>query len=177
MSHPGDNLVLALLIGVMFFLLLRNWVSFSFITDWLKKSSKREWVEPRGEIPHLLRQKGFEVVDAKVRVPLTIDVDDHIYESRLYIDYLAHSDQGLYIVIVSRERKPLRMTGPALRDHFLPYYLLYRPEGILYVDREKGKIKVIEFDVPNMRFRTKQGFKWSYIAAVAFGMILALLIR
>ncbi|SEN22303.1 hypothetical protein [Lihuaxuella thermophila] len=177
MSHPGDNLVLILLIGVIFYFLLRNWISFSFLTDWLHKSADQGQIEIRGDVPDLLKKNGYEVIKAKQRVPITIDVDDRTYESRFYVDYIARADDEWYLVIVARERKPVRMSGPALRDYFLPYYLLYQPEGILYVNREKRTIQLIQFDFPDVSLSKKQGFPWLYIAAVLFGMILAWLIR
>lgn len=177
MSHPGDNLVLILLIGVIFYFILKNWISFSFVTDWLNKSADQGPVEIKGEVPELLKKNGYEVIRAKERVPITIDVDVNTYESRLYVDYIARADDEWYLVIVARERKPVRMSGPALRDHFLPYYLLYQPEGILFVNREKGTIQVIQFDIPDVRLSKKRGSHWLYVAAILFGMILAWLIR
>ena len=54
----------------------------------------------------------------------------------------------VYLVKVAKERKPLEMTGSAVRDMLLPYTLIY-PEarGILYVDMTVNKIKKITFHI------------------------------
>jgi hypothetical protein len=166
MTTLGDHLVLALLIGVIFYIIFRKWIPFSAFTNWLNNSSQ-ELKVIRGEVPDLLRDHGYEVVKTKEKIPISIDVNGDSYESRFYVDYIARANDGWYVVIVARERKPLRMTGPALRDYFLPFYFLYRPKGILYVQKEKGSIKEIQFDIPD-RTLTKPSSNWLYIAAISF---------
>jgi hypothetical protein len=172
-TQPGDTLVLFLLIGVILYFIGKQ------IPFWPRKNDGQDG-EPlriKGEVPDLLRSHGYEVVRAKEKVPLEIDVDEETYESRLYIDYVARRDEQWYIVIVARERKPLRMSGAGLRDFFLPYYLLYQPDGILYVNKEKQTVKLVQFDVPDVAFQKSQA-KWPfYIAAAAFIMLAIWLIR
>lgn len=159
MARPGDTLVLFLLIGVIFYFILKK-----LPVPYRKK--KEESCDIKGEIPDLLRNQGYEVVGAKQRIPFEIDFDGRIYESRLFIDYLAYRDNQWYIVIVSRQRKPIRESGAGLREYFLPYYLLYRPDAILYVDRDQGSIKEIEFDIPNVSLGKKQNWTWLFFLAV-----------
>lgn len=177
MAQPGDSLVLYLLIGVIFYFILRKWMSVSPFSGRFKKSSKEEEEKIQGPIPDLLRRHGFEVVQSKVRVPLTFDVEEKTFESRLIVDYIARADDEIYLVIVARERKPLRITGPGLRDLLLPYFLLYRPEGILYVDPEKNSIKCIQMDVPNVMPEEKSGFHWFYITAALLGLVMIWLVQ
>jgi hypothetical protein len=159
-ARPGDTLVLFLLIGVILYIIWRQ-IPLSSV-KWRKKE-----VEPaqvKGEVPELLRAHGFEVVRAKERVPIVIGVDEAIYESRIYIDYIARREDEWYVVVVARERKPLRMSGAGLRDFFLPYFLLVQPDGILYVNKEKQTIKVIHFEVPDLTFSSKSRIKWPLFA-------------
>jgi hypothetical protein len=174
MAKLGEHLVLALIIAVIFYLILRNWLPFAAIIRWLNPSSPQEVEEIKGEVPDLLRDHGYEVIKSKEKTAIAVDVNGDSYESRLYVDYLARVEEEWYVVVIARERKPLRLTGAALRDHFLPCYLLYRPKGILYVQKEKGSIKVIQFDFPE-RMLTKPSSHWLYVAIVSFflGIILS----
>jgi hypothetical protein len=174
MAKLGEHLVLVLLIVVIFYLILRNWLPFSAIIRWLNHSSPQEQEEIKGEVPDLLRDHGYEVIKSKEKTAISMDVNGDSYESRLYIDYLARLGEEWYVVMMARERKPLRLTGAALRDHFLPFYLLYRPKGILYIQKEKGNIQVIQFDLPD-RMLTKLRFHWLYVAIISFflGIILS----
>jgi hypothetical protein len=122
----------------------------------------------------LLRGAGFNVISGKEKIELSIFVDEEEYESRLYIDYVVQKDQSTYVVVVAKERKPIRMSGPSLRDAFFSQYLLFRPDGILYVNRERGSMKLIEFEVPDCSPETRDWASSMY--AVAFGLGLGILV-
>ena len=167
-TRPGDTLVLFLLIGVIFYLIWKK-----LLDLYPKKQEPDE--EIKGEVPDLLRQHGYEVVGEKERIPFDIDYGGRQYASRLFIDYFARREDAWYIVIVARSRKPVRESGAGLRDFFLPYYLLYRPDAILYVDREQGTIKEIEFDIPDVSFQKKRHVL-VYLAPVILILFAALFI-
>jgi hypothetical protein len=167
-TRPGDTLVLFLLIGVIFYLIWKK-----LLDLYPKKQEPDEEIE--GEVPDLLRQHGYEVVGEKERIPFDIDYGGRQYASRLFIDYVARRDDAWYVVIVARPRKPIRESGAGLRDFFLPYYLLYRPDAILYVDREQGTIKEIEFDIPDVSFQKKRHVL-VYLAPVILILFAALFI-
>lgn len=170
MSHQGDNIVLYLLLGIIILLFVKRWVSLRTVINWSKKPTKKDAYTARGEVPDLLREAGFDVVTGKEKIELSISVDEENYESRLYIDYIVKSGESLYLVIVAKDRKLIRMYGPSLRDAFLSYYLLYRPEAILYVNREKGSIKVIDFDVPDFKVQSREWLSPVYTLAFGVGV-------
>jgi hypothetical protein len=174
-SRPGDGFVLVLMIAFIVFALVRKWISASRPD----KEKKGETSTIRGDVPALLRRLGYEVVREKERVPFTVEAAGQTYESRLFIDYIARKDGKWFLVIVARERKPLRMSGAGLRDFFLSMYLLYRPEGILYVDRDKGLVKPISFDVPSPSFEKERSLPGMYPVLISFGLglLLAWLMR
>ncbi|TCS96375.1 hypothetical protein [Hazenella coriacea] len=176
MSKPGDTLVLILLVGVIFYFLLRKWLPVRFSQSLLQEPPQDEEDQIQGEVPRFLSNYGYEVVRRKEKVPISIQVDEQVYESRLFVDYIAKLGDEWYLVILAKERKPLRISGPALRDFFLSYFLLYQPKGILYVDLEKEKFKVIRIDVPDLTFQEKKGFNWLYLITFVLGFGLALFI-
>jgi hypothetical protein len=171
MSQSGDTLVLFLLIGVIFYFILRKWFPLSF------RVTKQEEPKPiTGEVANLLRAEGYEPIQANVRVPLEIRMDEEKWESRLFVDYIAKKEEKFYIVLVSRERKPVKMSGSGLRDHFLPFFLLFAPAGLLYVDRQKRTISEVEFTYTNPLPKSRK-FPWGSVVLFFAGMILAWLIR
>lgn len=174
MTKPGDALALYLILLILFYLVIRNWLPITF-SKWLKSSAKDEEEEFEGEIPDLLRSHGYQVKEAKVKIPLTTEiVNDKEYESRLYIDYIAtakEDEHETYLVFREREKKPLEKTGARLRDRFLPFYLLYRPQGILFVTRDRQLLR-IEMDVPDYQQRRNPYQQWIYISVFLAGMLL-----
>lgn len=123
---------------------------------WLSTPMKKRFRIPvSAEIPEdddtarLLEGAGFDVLAGKAKIPITMTVNDRDQlESRYFIDYFVEKDEELYLVKLAKERKPLEMTGSAVRDMLLPYQLIY-PEasGILYVDEELQKIKKFTFHI------------------------------
>ncbi|WP_409346457.1 hypothetical protein [Paenibacillus sp. MBLB4367] len=147
--QQGDTFVLTLVVIV---LIVWLWIAFR---RWLQLPSQRneEWrVEPDEEIPvteavELLENSGYEVMTQKRRVQMRIVVDgSEEYASRLLIDHFVRNEDGIYIVKVMKEDKPLDWSGSGLRDELLAYHLLYpEAEGILVVDIEEQSVHHIQF--------------------------------
>ena len=103
---------------------------------------------PSDEAVRLLEEAGYDILAGKVRLPVYVELDGNVLESRLFIDAFAEKDGETYIVRLARERKPIEMTGSSLRDHLLVYHLLYpQTAGVLYVDLPAGAIRVVKFEV------------------------------
>jgi hypothetical protein len=122
---------------------------------WSAGSSRRRGRIPRhtnipeDDVVDLLEAAGFEVLAGKTKIPITMTIGEREQlESRLFIDYFVQKEDDIYLVKVARERKPLEMTGSAVRDMLLPYPLIYpEAQGILYVDMAVSKIKKITFHI------------------------------
>jgi hypothetical protein len=147
--QPGDNFVLLLLIAILLiavFLGLRRWLMKPLSSPWS--------LTPDDEIPiteavALLEDAGYEVMTLKRKVPITILINDTVeLESRFFVDHFVKSGEEWYVVRIARSRKPLEMTGSSIRDHLLPYQLLYpKASGVLYVDVNVRNIVKIEFQI------------------------------
>jgi hypothetical protein len=168
--------VLLLLVVFIIYLFVRRWLSFQFAKDWFWSQSKGEAKQIKGEVPALLREFGYEPIEGKKKIPISIQVDDKPYDSRMFVDYLAMKEGLLYVVLVARERKPLRQTGAAIRDHMFSTFLLFRPAGIVYVDKAKNKVSLVHFSHPPLFAREKK-IPWSYVITFCLGMILMWLIQ
>lgn len=172
MLKPGDAVVLFLLLALVFLLLIRSW----------KKRDIHPLVldsnQPvRGEIPKLLEQEGYEVVAAKQRLPLWIQVGENQYESRLYADYVALQGGETYVVILAKAKKALRLSGAALRDRFLGHVFAFQAAGLLYVDPAQGTLKKITFDVTGVRIPGRRRRFTSHLVMMALGALIAVLVR
>ncbi|UJF31247.1 hypothetical protein [Paenibacillus hexagrammi] len=148
--EKGDiSVILLILIIVMGYMFIR-------FRSWLYTPRRRRFPLPESsaevtqdEAVELLEGAGFDIVAGKAKVPITMIINDHEQlESRYFIDYFVQQDEEVYIVKLARERRPLEMTGSAVRDMLLPYSLIY-PEaaGVLYVDLDQRRIKKIKFHI------------------------------
>lgn len=146
MHFNGDLFVM--LVIVLLFLL---WLNTRF-KAWLNAPrklivpSEEEDASVQGDAVAILENEGYEVISGKQKIAIHIMLDDQPLESRLFVDYFASMDGEQYIVKLAKNRKPLELTGSAIRDRLLPYQLLYDDiDGILYIDAEAGSIRKIIF--------------------------------
>jgi hypothetical protein len=175
-SQSGDTFVLVLIILFILFLIARRWFSFQFAKDMLMNKAKKDSKPLKGEVADLLREFGYEPIEGKKKIPISIELDKVPYESRMFIDFLAMKEDMLYVVLVAKERKPLRRTGAAIRDHLLPFFLLYRPAGIVYVDKAKSKVSLVNFSHPEL-YETRKKFPVSYVVTFLIGMVFMWIIQ
>lgn len=145
MNGQSDTIVigvLAVILIIWLFYGLRNWLNRPVPVS-------LSGMQLNSDIPHspvvdLLEAEGYEVIGGKMKIPLAFEVNESVYYSRLFVDYVAERDEIRYLVKTSRRRQPVEFTGPAIRDRFLYYLLLYPGcEGILYVDTEESSVKII----------------------------------
>jgi len=104
----------------------------------------------RNEAVQLLEEAGYEVISGRVKVPVLVEVDDEPLDmaSRLFVDFFARKEHEVYLVKVSRARRPVEWTASALRDRFMMYHWLFRDtHGLLYVDLEEKRVRKIRFDL------------------------------
>lgn len=150
MSRQGD-LLAVLAVG----LIIVIWLYVRF-KRWLRAPVRVRLPVPeaapfsRTEAVVLLEEAGYEVVCGRVKVPVTVELDDEVMDvpSRLFVDLFARKDDELYVVKVSRARQPMEWRASALRDRLLMYHWLFKEtHGILYVDLDEKRVRKIRFDL------------------------------
>ncbi|WP_149453219.1 hypothetical protein [Pasteuria penetrans] len=172
-SGNGEGVVLVTLLlaaGYGIACRFRKWF-LRYQKYWLQKQERSLGPPPTGEIPTLLREHGFEVVHGGERWPVRITVDGSEYESSVQIDYLAKRGDGWYIVMVASGHRKFRLHGSALRDRFFAPQLLWGPLGILYVEPEFSRVRMICVRGPRNVRPVQQSLRGVHIA-VGFCVLL-----
>jgi hypothetical protein len=149
LMHEGDRYVLIFLIVllvIVLFLWLRRWINTPTKPKWVLKADDEVLVT---DAVILLEEAGYEVMTQKRKVPISMLLNEQEeLQSRLFIDHFAKRDNEWYVVILARPRKLMELTGSSIRDHLLPYHLLYKEaDGILYVDTNLHKIIKVQFTI------------------------------
>ncbi|NOU64448.1 hypothetical protein GC096_10450 [Paenibacillus sp. LMG 31461] len=147
--EQGDVRVILLILIVVICIIFWRFQKWSAGSSRRRGRIRRHANIPEDDVVELLEAVGFEVLAGKTKIPITMTVGEREQlESRLFIDYFVQKEDDIYLVKVARERKPLEMTGSAVRDMLLPYTLIYpEAQGILYVDMTVSKIKKITFHI------------------------------
>ncbi|WP_166239181.1 hypothetical protein [Paenibacillus turpanensis] len=149
MAMTGSDIaVFALLLAALLvwaYVMFRKWL---FLPPEVTIPVSDEPIEVN-EAVLLLEEEGYEVVNKKTQVKVHIKIDGApIPPGQLFIDYIARKENSYYLVKIARARKPLEMTGAAIRERLLPYAYVYEEaEGILYVDVPQRSIRLIQFEL------------------------------
>ncbi|QHT60450.1 hypothetical protein GXP70_11245 [Paenibacillus lycopersici] len=149
MGNFGDWLVMIAAGGLLLYWIYRAFYRWLHEPPGLNTKlllSEAEAVKEDDANVQFLERAGYEVTHGKYRVPLTIDLDGTMLQSRLFIDLIAEKDGKHYIVKTARERMPIDWTGSGVRDRLLVYALLLpNCEGVLFVDQKEAVIRTITF--------------------------------
>ncbi|CCQ94488.1 hypothetical protein CULT_190071 [[Clostridium] ultunense Esp] len=141
MLYTYDSLVFWLLLFFVLLLILRIfWKHLPFQIDW----GNGEKEDP---LKDLLHQQGYVLIRRHIRLPIQIHYKEETYPTRYFIDGVAKKGGKWYIVKVGRKQKPLLLTGSGIRDALLPYALLGKWDGILYVEPEKRIVHRFIFEM------------------------------
>ena len=95
----------------------------------------------------ILLEHGYEILSMKEQIACGVQRDeDESLDTVLVADFTVRSEGKTYVVKVHPEDSA-KPNLQVLRRELLPYYLLYRPHAVLYVDAEDETIQVIHFDI------------------------------
>ncbi len=170
MLQQQDNLVIWLLIFIGVILIARYLYKRYF--DGLPN----ELIDPNDEIVQLLAKHGYTTLQRKIRVPISITIEeqDH-FEARYYIDAIARKDGFTYAVKVGRMKRPMEYTNTSIRDHLFPIYLLASWDGILYIDKDLDKVTTFLFTYDVYQLPQKKVL-FPLVIMFIFGVLVTLLL-
>lgn len=148
MEAKDSGVIILLLIGAAAWLYIRLKRQQGDLSVYRSVPRHEEILVSSEEALELIQQAGYEWIAGKVKIPITVTLDDTPLESRLFADGFVEKDRQWFVVKFAKERKPIDMTGSGLREHLLVYSLLY-PEaaGVLYVDVLNRSIRVVQFEI------------------------------
>jgi len=148
MSSQSDIFVLIfILAGMLFWIYLR-------IKRWVRSPLRLRLPfpaaspVPSNEAVRLLVDAGYEVISGKKKVPLIVELDEEVLDSRLFVDFFARKDHELYVVKVSNQRLPVQWSASGIRERFMIYHDLFKEtHGVLYVDLAENRVRKIRIDI------------------------------
>ncbi|MGB8954398.1 MAG: hypothetical protein WCC10_03435 [Tumebacillaceae bacterium] len=100
---------------------------------------------------HLLLDDGYQIVSMREEIPCGMQVDDESWKADLVADFTVRRDGQTYVVKMREDGAEAPEDAAELRRELLPYFLLYRPAAVLYMDLEDETIQVIHFDIQERR--------------------------
>ena len=137
-----DLLILGLILGIIAFYYLRK--------TWFRIRLNRKMGRARRAetaAVKVLQQQGYQIIDIQKRVPIVTLMDGSPYNNWVQADFIVEKRGRRYVVDVKTGEQATKVTNSATRRQLLEYYLIYRPDGILLLDMEYGKLREVNFQV------------------------------
>ncbi|NLN07366.1 MAG: hypothetical protein GX167_07090 [Firmicutes bacterium] len=93
----------------------------------------------------LLEEEGYEVLGARPRLTVQMEIDGTTYPFDLSCDLLAKKHGLLFLVKVRRDAGKGRLQSKQWRSSLLRDVLAFRTNGIVVVNPEKEKLQEVRF--------------------------------
>ncbi len=135
----SDLLVWAVLLGiVIFFVVVKTLKKMR-----LKKILKRARSGEKKAIS-FMEQRGYRVVELQCRKKIITEINGTAHESTIIADMIVRKGLFKYIVEVKTQGQA-SPTLPNVRRQMMEYYLMYQPHGVIFLDMERGKMRMVKF--------------------------------
>jgi hypothetical protein len=120
-----------------------------------------------------LADLGYEVLGAQVSAEYPVRVDDATYTAHVRADYLVQRAGLRYVVEVKTGGVAPRIETSATRRQLLEYRLAFAVDGVLLVDAEQARVRLVEFPSPAGTRGSRAGPSWELLlVGVAIGAAL-----
>lgn len=135
----NDLLIWAVLLGaVLGCLALRKFKQLK-----IKKILKRAKAGEKRAIK-LLEQHGYRVLELQSRKKIVTEINGTAHESTVIADMIVRKGFFKYVVEVKTQGQA-SPTLPNVRRQMMEYYLVFQPHGVIFLDMEKEKMRLVKF--------------------------------
>ena len=115
------------------------------LLSWKMKKRVRKSKRAEHKAIILLEQAGYTVIETQKRRPIVTYLDGKPFRNWLQIDCMVRKSGKTFVVEVKTGTEATKITNSATRRQLLEYYFTYKPDGILLLDMEYGKIQEVKF--------------------------------
>jgi Holliday junction resolvase-like predicted endonuclease len=161
---PSTTLVVAVLaFATLVFALVQT------LRLWWQPFSRRQKLKRRqrraalgeSQAHGLLTKHGYEVLGAQVSVQYGVWLDGQEQAIELRADYLVRRDAKTFVAEVKTGREAPQIQSSATRRQLLEYRIAFDVDGVLLVDAESGRIRHVEFPIPEIKSSVgTSGWTW-----------------
>ncbi len=143
----ADQLLVALavtltLMVVVLALTVRKWWR-----SYKARRRARRAVSGEREALTLLHEEGFTVEESQARRTFTVCCDGERHRIELRADFLVERGTQRFVADVKTGGLATRITTAATRRQLLEYLVAYDVSGVLLLDMERRRVRVVSFDL------------------------------
>lgn len=115
----------------------------------------------------VLQNAGYKIVDVQKRVKVKTRIDGKDFSNTIIADMIVKKGHKTYLVEIKTGKQTEKTIPPQIRRQLLEYYLVFKPDGLILLDMEMGKLHNVSFDLANdYRYKTYLGCFLAFLAGV-----------
>ncbi|HVJ90830.1 MAG TPA: hypothetical protein VM580_13585 [Labilithrix sp.] len=167
---PRELLVLVAAAATIYALVVsaRRWTNL-----WRMRLRMARAAEGEREAVAILERHGYSVEGAQVTSSYVIEVDGAPVEIALRADYVVRRGPERYIAEVKTGRVAPRIETPATRRQLLEYLVAFGASGVLLVDAEAKRVRLVVFPMPKSARDSGAIFWLLAVAAIVLVVLVA----
>lgn len=152
---------------------LAGWmVGTRWARGWAIQARARHAVEGEAAAAPLLRRAGYDVVASQVPGGWTLLADGERHDVALRADLLVARGGRRYVAEVKTGKVAPRLDFAATRRQLLEYRMAFGVDGVLLVDADARRVRVIEFPLADERTSDPSAMRFAWVPGFAFGAAL-----
>jgi len=162
---PIDFFILGAILGLYLFYKISRYYQHKKRQLILYKAKRAE-----NSAVKILQSAGYKIVDVQKRVKVKTKIDGKDYYNTIIADMIVKKGGKNFLVEIKTGKQTERPVAPQIRRQLLEYFLVFKPDGIILLDMEVGKLHYVSFDLGNnYNYKAYLG----YILAFLIGAFLA----
>lgn len=176
---PPDLLLAALALAALWALVQTARLA---VRPWLKRrrlaAAREQGARGEHRAEALLRRLGFSILGRQVGVSYGVGVDGEQVAIDLRADYVVQDGGRRYVAEVKTGVFAPRIETAATRRQLLEYRVAFDVDGVLLVDAEADRVRLVEFPLPGARRRRPGAGRGAWLlAGIAAGVLATLAVR
>lgn len=137
--NKKDLLIWAVLIALAVTVLLYRYLKHRKIQKILKRAKAGE-----KKAIAFLERRGYRVCEVQSRKKIITEIGGSDHESTIIADMIVRKGFFKYVVEVKTQGQAFP-TLPNVRRQMMEYYLIFQPHGVIFLDMEKEKMRLVKF--------------------------------
>ncbi len=111
----------------------------------------------------ILKAQGYRILDVERHCPVTVGVDDRQYRHMIVVDIIVKRQGKTYLVEVKSGKQTRRLNSARSRRQLLEYYSVYKPDGIILLEPDSGKMRYVSFRTAGGHHLQRAGRNWGFM--------------
>lgn len=142
----SDYFILGILVTGFF-----SYFSYRFYDKYQRKKRSKRGLRGEKRAKALLKREGYHILKEQLEKEIDLFVNAKVHKCKVKADFYVKKGFKKYIVEV-KTGKNAKASIPEIRRQMLEYDLVFKPDGMLFIDMKKEEIETVVFDKKIRRY-------------------------